>query len=128
MNEILAWMEQENIPLTEEQKTVLMAFQQELTELRQDVEQRQMAQLMEEELARQKVKNSRLLWALLDKDKLRLEDGELVGLKEQLKQLKEDEDTAFLFESQHQQPQFVALGKTVRPKENGARAVMGLKK
>lgn len=128
MDNILIWMEEQEIPLNEEQKAVIAQFDEELAALKEDVAQRQLAQLIEEELARQNVSNSRLLWALLDKDKLSVEEGQLVGLREQLKALKEDKDTAFLFGGGKQQPRFVSVGKKKRHQENAARAVMGLSK
>lgn len=134
MNSLLLWMEQEKIALTEEQKERIAAFEQELQqakalaeELQKDVEQRQMAQLVEEALRQAGGRNIPVLWALLDKERLSLVDGEIQGLAEQLKELKESEDTAFLFAGRHAQPQFVTVGKTARLREDGARAVMGLR-
>lgn len=128
MNKLLTWMEEQEIPLSQEQKAVVADFDAELAALKEDVAQRQLAQLLEEALQEAGVKNTRLLFALLDKDKLSVEEGQLLGLSQQLKALKEDKDTAFLFSNKQAQPRFVAMGKKGPQRENAARAVMGLSK
>lgn len=42
-------------------------------------------------------RNVKAVMALLDRDKLKLAGGELIGLEKQLEELKKNEDTAFLF-------------------------------
>ena len=51
---------------------------------------------LESALKEAKVKNSKLVKALLDNEKLTLKDGKLEGIEEQLKTIKEEND--FLFE------------------------------
>ena len=47
-----------------------------------------------------KPRNVKAVIALIDREKLKFADGELIGLDKQLKELKENEDTAFLFAEQ----------------------------
>ena len=51
-----------------------------------------------------KAKNTKAVIALLDRDKITMKDGELIGLSEQLKSLTEGEDTSFLFGEAKQNP------------------------
>mgnify|MGYP003290061170 CR=1 FL=1 len=53
---------------------------------------------LEKGIAEAKPRNTRAVIALLDREKLKYADGEIIGLDKQLKELKENEDTAFLFE------------------------------
>ena len=130
---ILAYLEGEKLSLTDEQKAVIRQYDQLLEEwkdqaerLQKEADQAAMAQLVEEEMNRQGVKNQKLIWALLDKDRLSLADGELQGLAEQLEKLRADEETAFLFRERRRQPRFVPVGRTSRHREDGARKFMGL--
>lgn len=52
-----------------------------------------------------KAKNAKAVKALLDKDGLKFNDGKIVGLDEQLAQIKADND--YLFESDEPAPEFV---------------------
>lgn len=76
---ILAYLEGEKLSLTDEQKAVIRQYDQLLEEwkdqaerLQKEADQAAMAQLVEEEMNRQGVKNQKLIWALLDKDRLSL--------------------------------------------------------
>lgn len=130
---ILAYLESENLSLTEGQKAMLADFQQEAKGWKDEVEalqreryEMQLAQLAQEEMAHFGVKNPKVVWALVNPEKVSLEEGQLKGLSEQLEQLKRGDDTAFLFESGRPKPKFAAVGKVGRHRENAARAVMGL--
>lgn len=132
---ILAYLEDEKVALSEEQKAQVLAFDQQLEEYRMQAEvlQREkdeadLIRLVEDELERSGVENLRLAWALLDKEKLSLEDGEVKGLQEQISALKKEQETAFLFEKQENLPRFVSVGKVGRHREDAARSVMGLRK
>lgn len=130
---ILAYLESENVSLSDGQKAVIAEFQNqaeawknEAATLAEEQAQMQLAQLAEEEMRRHGVSNPRVVWALLNQEKITLEEGEVKGLAEQLEELKRGEDTAFLFESKRPKPKFVPVGKVGRHRENAARAVMGL--
>ena len=130
---ILAYLESENVSLSDGQKAVIAEFQNqaeawknEAATLAEEQAQMQLAQLAEEEMRRYGVSNPRVVWALLNHEKITLEEGEVKGLAEQLEELKRGEDTAFLFESKRPKPKFVPVGKVGRHRENAARAVMGL--
>ena len=130
---ILAYLESENVSLSDGQKAVIAEFQNqaeawknEAATLAEEQAQMQLAQLAEEELRRYGVSNPRVVWALRNQEKITLEEGEVKGLAEQLEELKRGEDTAFLFESKRPKPKFVPVGKVGRHRENAARAVMGL--
>lgn len=130
---ILAYLESENVSLSDGQKAVIAEFQNqaeawknEAATLAEEQAQMQLAQLAEEEMRRYGVSNPRVVWALLNQEKITLEEGEVKGLAEQLEELKRGEDTAFLFESKRPKPKFVPVGKVGRHRENAARAVMGL--
>ena len=130
---ILAYLESENVSLSDGQKAVIAEFQNqaeawknEAAALAEEQAQMQLAQLAEEEMRRYGVSNPRVVWALLNQEKITLEEGEVKGLAEQLEELKRGEDTAFLFESKRPKPKFVPVGKVGRHRENAARAVMGL--
>lgn len=131
---ILAYLAEENVPVSEEQKAVLAEFQNQADEWKNEMEtmlrereQMQLAQLAEEEMRRYGVKNPKVVWALVNPEKVQLQDGELCGLAEQLDELKRGEETAFLFESKRPKPKFVPLGRVSRHRENAARTVMGLR-
>lgn len=130
---ILAYLESENVSLSDGQKAVIAEFQNqaeawknEAAALAEEQAQMQLAQLAEEEMRRHGVSNPRVVWALLNQEKITLEEGEVKGLAEQLEELKRGEDTAFLFESKRPKPKFVPVGKVGHHRENAARAVMGL--
>ena len=130
---ILAYLESENVSLSDGQKAIIAEFQNqaeawknEAATLAEEQAQMQLAQLAEEEMRRYGVGNPRVVWALLNQEKITLEEGEVKGLAEQLEELKRGEDTAFLFESKRPKPKFVPVGKVGRHRENAARAVMGL--
>ena len=130
---ILAYLESENVSLSDGQKAVIAEFQNqaeawknEAATLAEEQAQMQLAQLAEEEMRRYGVSNPRVVWALLNQEKITLEEGEVKGLAQQLEELKRGEDTAFLFESKRPKPKFVPVGKVGRHRENAARAVMGL--
>jgi FtsZ-binding cell division protein ZapB len=76
--------------LREENRTAAEKYKGELTKL-------QMDGLLESKLRDVKAKNIKAVKALLDADKLKIENGELIGLKEQLDALTVDESTKFLF-------------------------------
>lgn len=54
---------------------------------------------IERALTAAKPKNAKAVAALLDREKLKFAGGEVIGLDQQIKALKEDADTAFLFET-----------------------------
>lgn len=73
-----------------------------------------------------KARNAKAVKALLNMDDLKLNDGKIVGLEEQLKQVKEEND--YLFESEENIPRIVgATGNTPPIEDDSAiRAIMGL--
>lgn len=56
-----------------------------------------------------KVKNDKLVKALLDREKIKLSEGKLEGLEDQIKAIKEE--NAFLFEKEKGAPDFMTGGK-----------------
>lgn len=68
----------------------------EIEELKKAATEKDFNSALESALKEAKVKNSKLVKALLDNEKLTLKDGKLEGIEEQLKTIKEEND--FLFE------------------------------
>ncbi len=66
---------------------------------RQRLEAQQFDFALERALAAAKPRNAKALLNFLDRDKLTLAGGEIIGLDKQLEALKKGEDTAFLFET-----------------------------
>lgn len=73
-----------------------------------------------------KAKNVKAVKALLDTDGLTLNDGEILGLKERLEKVKEE--NSYLFESDKQPPKFVGTtpGAQTGGDMKAVRAAMGL--
>ena len=67
-------------------------------EARKALEAQQFDFALEKALAAAKPRNVKALLPFLNRDKLTLADGEIIGLDKQLEALKKGEDTAFLFE------------------------------
>lgn len=65
-----------------------------------ELEGKQFDFALERALAAAKPKNARAVLPFLDRGKLTLADGEIIGLDKQLEALKKGEDTAFLFEAE----------------------------
>ncbi len=110
----------------EELQQELDYYKQLAQELQEDLTQRQLAQLAQEEMARYGVDRPAIVWALIDPEKVSIQDGELQGLAQQLEELKAREDTAFLFEETVERPRFIPLGRKNSARELQARQVMGL--
>lgn len=66
---------------------------------RKQLEAQQFDFALERALAAARPRNARALLPFLDRDKLSLAGGEIIGLDKQLEALKKGEDTAFLFEA-----------------------------
>lgn len=67
---------------------------------RKKLEEQQFDFALERALAAAKPRNARALLNFLDRDKLTMAGGEIIGLDKQLEALKKGEDTAFLFETE----------------------------
>lgn len=65
-----------------------------------ELEGKQFDFALERALEAAKSKNARAVLPFLDRGKLTLADGEIIGLDKQLEALKKGEDTAFLFEAE----------------------------
>lgn len=65
-----------------------------------ELEARQFDFALERALAAAKPRNAKAVLPFLNRDKLTLADGEIIGLDKQLEALKKDADTAFLFEAE----------------------------
>lgn len=65
---------------------------------RKQLEEQQFAFALEKGIAAAKPRNTKAVAALIDRDKLKLAGGELIGLEKQLEDLKKDNETAFLFQ------------------------------
>ncbi len=130
MTNILQWLQEQQIHLTEQQQEELSAFQREVDALFAQQYQSQLITAVEAELSLWGVTKQKLLWALLDQSKLTLQEGEVLGLKEQLTSLKADPETAFLFEARStEKPRFVPLGRSGNvqtARDAAVRGVMGL--
>lgn len=55
---------------------------------------------IENSLLKSKAKNIKAVKALLNTDNLEIKDGKIQNIEEQIKKLKQDESTAFLFETE----------------------------
>ena len=65
-----------------------------------ELEARQFDFALERALAAAKPRNAKAVLPFLNRDKLTLADGEIIGLDKQLEALKKGADTAFLFEAE----------------------------
>lgn len=65
-----------------------------------ELEARQFGFALERALAAARPKNVKAVLPFLDRDKLSLADGEVIGLDKQLEALKKSAETAFLFEAE----------------------------
>lgn len=69
-------------------------------EARKELEAKQFNFALERGVAAAKPKNVKAILPFLDREKLTLVDGEVIGLDKQLEALKKGADTAFLFEAE----------------------------
>lgn len=67
---------------------------------RKELESQQFNFALERAVSSARPKNAKAVMALLDREKLTLAGGEVLGLDKQLEALKKGEDTGFLFEEQ----------------------------
>lgn len=92
------------------------------------LEKMQFDHILEGKLSERKPRNAKAVKALLDMEGLKLSNGEIVGLTEQLDKIAKEND--FLFESSEPVPRYTgpAAGSGNAPvaDANSARAVMGL--
>lgn len=100
-------------------------FEQAEAEGKKKLEALQFEHALESALSGAKAKNAKAVKALLDLDGLKLNNGEVIGLKEQLEKIKADND--YLFESDKNNPTIVkpTPGASVTGGD-ALRAVMGL--
>lgn len=92
------------------------------------LEKMQFDHILEGKLSERKPRNAKAVKALLDMEGLKLSNGEIVGLTEQLDKIAKEND--FLFESSEPVPRYTGpaagSGNTPVTDANSARAVMGL--
>ncbi len=136
--DLLTWMQEQPLEWTEEQRQTLMQAQEELDTLRAQLdamqqenlknqEEEALSEAIEAEFKERSITRGAVIRALLDRSKISLEDGEIVGLREQLDAMSADETTAFLFEPERELPRFVPVGrKSLSHREKAARRIMGL--
>lgn len=93
---------------------------------KEDLERLQFDHALSSALTSAKARNTKAVAALLDIDALSMKDGAIVGLDEQIKQLKADNN--YLFEADEPVPKIVApTGGTAPTTDDAAiRAIMGL--
>lgn len=91
------------------------------------LEKMQFDHILEGKLAEKKPRNATAVKALLNMDGLKLSNGEIIGLTEQLDKIVKEND--YLFESTEPVPKYTgpaAGGNVPQTDENSIRAVMGL--
>ena len=92
------------------------------------LEKMQFDHILEGKLSERKPRNAKAVKALLDMEGLKLSNGEIVGLTEQLDKIAKEND--FLFESSEPVPRYTGpaagSGNTPVTDANSARVVMGL--
>lgn len=71
--------------------------------LQRKLDSMQFEHALEKGIAAAKPRNARAIAGLIDREKLKLSGGELIGLDAQIKALKEGESTAFLFSEEPKQ-------------------------
>ena len=81
-------------------------YETEIAKLKDEAIKKDFNYRLEDALKGSKAKNVKALKALLDMDKVKLENEKLTGLEEQLTALKESD--AYLFETEKQQPQQIS--------------------
>lgn len=100
-------------------------FEQAEADSKAKIEAMQFEHALDSALSGVKAKNPKAVKALLDMEGLKLNNGEVIGLKEQLEKIKADND--YLFESDKADPTIVkpTPGATVTG-DDAVRSVMGL--
>lgn len=89
------------------------------------LEKMQFDHLLDSKIGEIKPKNAKAVKALLDMDGLKLNNGEIVGLKDQLDKIVKEND--YLFETNEPMPQFSGSTKGGSGStDNDVRAIMGL--
>lgn len=136
--DLLTWMQEQTLDWTEEQREVLVQAQNELDSLRAQIQKMQeeevskqraqaLSAALEAEFKKRNIRHGAVIEALLDLAGISFEEGEPVGLSEQLDALSRAKDTAFLFEPEEALPRFVPMGrKAPSQRDKAARRVMGL--
>lgn len=71
------------------------AYQKKLDDLKDTLEKERFSSKVEEVLMASNAKNTKALRALIDMDSVKLEDGSLVGIAEQIEAIKKDNDYLF---------------------------------
>lgn len=101
-------------------------FEQAQADSKKQLEQLQFDHALETALSGSKAKNIKAVRALLDASSLKLKDGEISGLKEQLEKVKTEND--YLFEADEPKPSFTRPGGTPGAQNDDAaiREIMGL--
>lgn len=102
-------------------------FEQAQADSKKQLEQLQFDHALETALSSSKAKNVKAVRALLDANSLKLKDGEISGLKEQLEKVKSEND--YLFEAETPPPSFSRPGGTPpggQADDAAIREIMGL--
>ena len=101
-------------------------FEAETKQHKADMEKLQFDHALAGALSEAKAKNTKAVSALLELEGLKLKDGTIIGLEDQLKKLKSEND--YLFDSDEPTPKIVAPtgGGDPMTDDSAIRAVMGL--
>ncbi len=100
-------------------------YEQSVADSAAKLEKMQFEHILDGKIAELKPRNATAVKALLDMDGLKLNGGEIVGLKEQLEKITADND--FLFESSEPMPRIASSSKGgTAVEDNSIRAIMGL--
>lgn len=95
------------------------------TKAAKEIESLQFNYAIDSALSGAKARNVKAVKSLLNFDGLKLTEGKVLGLDEQLAKIKEEND--FLFESEQVKPQFAKPSEGAKPVDDSAvRAIMGL--
>lgn len=129
------WLDENSISVSDEQRLFISNFDcyfadliSDFNSLKNRLDEISLRNLSENIMDEFSVKNKTLAWALIDRSKISLDDGEIVGLREQLELLKKDNSFNAVFYDESSRPVFVSVGKSSKQFYDTARSVMGLNK
>ena len=130
---VAKWLDDNSIQISDEQRLFIADFDSyfanlmtDFTSVKGSLDDIILRDLAENIMNEFSVQNKTLAWALIDKSKISLSDGDIIGLREQLDLLRQNPSFDAVFFDSKSQPVFVSMGKASKHFYDNARSVMGL--